>query len=205
MAKANWARTLTGAPMLSLWGIAVLVGMFQMVRYQMTPAVSARELPRRWPAGIDFAPAPGLPTLVMTLHPQCPCSRASVYELAELMARAAGKLDAHVLFVEPPNAPPSWLDGDLWRQANAVPGVVVSVDKDGRDAGAFGASTSGQVLVYSPAGELEFSGGITDGRGHEGDNPGFLSILSLLLDGKPTVSQTPVYGCSLGMCRNVHN
>jgi hypothetical protein len=137
----------------------------------------------------------------MILHPQCPCSKASVSELAGIMAHAAGRMDAHVLFVDPANAPAGWLDGDLWRQAKAIPNVVVSVDGEGRDAAAFAAETSGQVLVYDAKGVLQFSGGITDGRGHEGDNPGQLSVLDVVRTGKPEVTTTPVYGCSLGICQ----
>ena len=39
-----------------------------------------------------------------------------------LMARAGGRLDAHVLFVEPADAPADWLQGDLWSEAAAIPG-----------------------------------------------------------------------------------
>lgn len=122
-------------------------------------------------------------------------------ELAQIMARSAGRVDAHVLFVQPANAPKNWLDGDLWRTARTIPGVKVQVDKQGHDAAAFGATTSGQVLVYDAAGTLRFSGGITDGRGHEGDNTGLLAILDLVRLGKSPVASTPVYGCSLGVCR----
>ena len=141
----------------------------------------------------------------MTLHPQCPCSRASLTELAEIMARSEGRLEARILFVQPADAPADWLDGELWRRAKTIPGVTVSVDKDGRDAAAFGASTSGQVMVYEATGVIRFSGGITDGRGHEGDNAGMLSVLDLVRNGKSQVATTPVYGCSLGVCRIKRN
>jgi hypothetical protein len=202
MATGKSLRTLVVPCLACVWAIGVVLGMYGMVRYQMTPAADAKDTVGHWPSSVSITRAPGLPTLVMTLHPQCPCSRASVNELSELMARSSGRLDAHVLFVQPPGAPGGWLDGDLWRQANAVPGLHVSIDTDGRDAAAFGATTSGQVMVYDTAGNLEFSGGITDGRGHEGDNAGLLSLLSLVREGKTTLSQTPVYGCSLGICRN---
>jgi len=121
------------------------------------------------------------------------------------MARSAGRLDAHILFVQPANAPADWLDGALWQQAKTIPGVTISVDKDGRDAAALGASTSGQVMVYDAAGVIRFSGGITDGRGHEGDNAGMQSILDLIRFGKSSLATTPVYGCSLGVCRIKRN
>jgi hypothetical protein len=203
MAKGKWVRTRLVPGLACVWAIGVALGMYGMVLHQMTPAADGKGTITHWPSGISITRAPGLPTLIMTLHPQCPCSRASVYELSELMARTSGRLDAHAIFVQPPGAPANWLDGALWRAANAVPDLHVSVDKDGRDAAALGATTSGQVMVYDPAGNLEFTGGITDGRGHEGDNAGLLSLLALLREGKTTVSRTPVYGCSLGVCRNV--
>jgi hypothetical protein len=79
------------------------------------------------------------------------------------------------------------------------------VDKDGKNAVAFGASTSGDVRVYDTSGALRFSGGITDGRGHEGDNTGLDSVLDLVRVGKSPVSATPVYGCSLGICHTKGN
>jgi hypothetical protein len=171
-----------------------------MVRYQMTPGVQARTAPHIWPASIhDVAHKPGRFTLVMTLHPQCPCSRASLHELAQLMTRAGGRVDAHILFVKPQGATADWCDGDLWKQAKHIPGVNVSIDDDARDASIFGATTSGQVMIYDASGAIRFSGGITDGRGHEGDNTGLSAILGLIHDGNTAVSTTPVYGCSLGV------
>jgi hypothetical protein len=187
--------------MVLAWGFAVVVGMYGLVRYQMTPAAVGQEVPSLWPSNLSFSRNNDRATLIMTLHPECPCSRASVNELAQLMARSAGRLNARVLFIHPKNAPADWLNSDLWRQAKAIPGATVSLDEDGHDAAAFGASISGQVMVYDASGVLRFSGGITDGRGHEGDNAGLLSILSLVQNGKSQVSATPVYGCSLGVCR----
>ncbi len=191
--------------MVLAWAVAVVLGMSWLVRYQMTPAALASTAPSRWPAGITFPRDPNRSTLVMTLHPECPCSRASLSELAQILSRSEGRVDAHVLFVHPANAPANWINSDLWRQAKAIPNVTVSLDENGRDMKIFGATTSGQVMLYDAAGTLRFSGGITDGRGHEGDNPGMLSILSLIRDGKSQVSTTPVFGCSLGVSKAKSN
>jgi hypothetical protein len=198
-------KWLFGQPMIVAWGAAILFGMFTVDQYQMTPGANAAAPPARWPAGVTFPHNTTRSTLVMMLHPRCPCSRASLHELAELLARSTGRLDAHIIFVEPANAPADWLDGDLWQQAKTIPNVTISVDKDGRDAAAFDASTSGQIMVYDAAGIIRFSGGITDGRGHEGDNAGLQSILDLVRTGTSPVATTPVYGCSLGVCRIKHN
>ena len=60
------------------------------------------------------------------------------------------------------------------------------MDKEGSDAAALGATTSGQVMVYAVGGKLLFGGGITDGRGHEGDNAGSEAVLALLREEKPS-------------------
>jgi hypothetical protein len=185
--------------MVLTWAIAVVLGMCWLVQYQMTPGALAAEAPTRWPAAISFPRDPNRSTLVMTLHPECPCSRASLSELSQILSRSEGRVDAHVLFVHPANAPANWTNSDLWRQAKAIPNVTVSLDENGRDMNVFGATTSGQVMFYDAAGTLRFSGGITDGRGHEGDNPGMLAILSLVREGKSQLSSTPVFGCSLGV------
>ena len=190
-------KAMTGTPMVLAWAIAVGAGMTGMLRYQMTASIEAQIVPGKWPDDASIQRDSHRATLVMMLHPQCPCSRASLHELGELMARADGRLDAQVLFIEPANAPADWLNGDLWNQAKAIPNVAVSIDKDGKDAAAFGATTSGQVAVYDASGTMRFKGGITAGRGHEGDNAGYLAILSLIRDGSTQVVATPVYGCSL--------
>jgi hypothetical protein len=118
------------------------------------------------------------------------------------MDRADGRLAARVVFVMPAGAPPEWRNhggnsSSLWQQAEQIHGVDVSVDEGGKQAKALGAAASGDVSVFDSAGRLEFKGGITDGRGHEGDNEGLFAILALL-DGQPVqVRRTPVYGCEL--------
>jgi hypothetical protein len=202
MAAGKLTKLATSTPLLVIWGGIVAIAMVGLARYQMTSGASGRAAPHSWPAGLgDIARKPGRLTLVMTLHPKCPCSRASLHELSKLMTRAGEKMDAHILFVKPEGAPVDWCDGDLWKQAKDIPGVSVSIDSDAKEASIFGATTSGQVMVYDASGAIRFSGGITDGRGHEGDNAGLSAILGLILDGKTAVSTTPVYGCSLGICR----
>jgi hypothetical protein len=169
----------------------------------MTPSASAaasHAVPGQWPACPDIPRQPGHFTLVMALHPKCPCSRASVHELENLIAHSDGRLMTTVLFVVPAGAPADWLDTDLFRQANQIPRVRVVVDRDGADAAKFGATVSGQVALYDMQGKLLFAGGITDGRGHEGDNAGFDAIFELAREHKSAVVATPVYGCPLGIC-----
>jgi hypothetical protein len=135
--------------------------------------------------------------LLMFVHPQCPCSQASLSELELLMRHCAASLDAKVFFVQPQGLDEAWLKGALWKRASAIPGVEVAVDKQGKEAALFGAETSGSVCLYAPDGTLRFQGGITGARGHEGDNVGLSFIEQSVLEGRPGLSRTAVFGCSL--------
>ncbi len=188
---------LIGRACLAGWMAAVITGMILMARYQMTPAKDGAGIVVQWPAKTSVQRDSNRLTLIMALHPRCPCSRASVAELSSLVARANGRLTARVLFVQPKGASRDWVRGDLWDAAVAIPGVTVSIDADGKDAAAFGATTSGTVILIAETGKVLFNGGITDGRGHQGDNPGLLRILSLLHHAEPSVESAPVYGCRL--------
>jgi hypothetical protein len=133
--------------------------------------------------------------LVVALHPQCPCSRATVAELARLLAHAPEPPDVHVLFVAPADVEDAWVRAGLWQAVADLPGLHVVRD-DGTEARRFGARVSGQVLVYDGAGQLRFNGGITGARGHEGDNAGRAGIEALLA-GRPHAASTFVFGCLL--------
>jgi hypothetical protein len=165
-------------------------------RYSGTPGRAATPL-AAWPEDAPLQRAKGRSTLVMFAHPQCPCSRASIGELAILMARAQEKVDAHVFFYFPVHESSAWARTDLWDSARTIPGVEAIEDPGGALALRFGAFTSGQTLLYGPDGRLEFNGGITAARGHSGDNNGRQAILALLQGGTAERSVTPVFGCSL--------
>ena len=178
------------------WLVAVAAGLTVLWSYENAPGIPATP-PDRWPAASSLRRLPGVATLVMLVHPRCPCSRASLEELDRLMAHIPGALIAHVLFVKPAGLPEDWDKTDLWRRAAAIPGVSLTRDDGGAEARRFGAATSGETEVYDGDGRLLFSGGITAARGHEGDNAGRTAILSLLRSGGAEPTSTPVFGCSL--------
>ncbi|MDC0711302.1 RedB protein [Stigmatella sp. ncwal1] len=178
-----------------LWGGAVVGGMTALARYSHTAGPSA-EPPARFPEDSALRPTPGRFLLVMLAHPRCPCTRASLAELQEVMERAGPRVDAHVLFLHPERADAAWEEGPLWQRAAAIPGVTVRQDEGGVEAQRFGATTSGHVLLFDAGGHLRFSGGITGSRGHEGNNAGRASVEALVMQEEGR-SQHPVYGCAL--------
>lgn len=178
------------------WLLAVGGGFLVITHYQ-NGAGKAGNSPQHWPVGTQVARDSKRDTLLMFVHPQCPCTSASMEELNRLLARSHDKVAVQVWFFSPTNFSENWAQGKLWQSATAIPGVTVHLDRNGAQARFFGAETSGYVLLYDTRGELLFKGGITGSRGHAGDNAGESAVAALLAGGKPVVSQSKVYGCSL--------
>jgi hypothetical protein len=181
---------------LSLWSLAVGAGFKVLLDYEKRPGAAAVSS-SVWPAGIPSALASNQCNLVLIGHPKCPCTRTSVAELEEIMSRCRGKLKATAIFLQPSGETEEWSKTGLWRRSASIPGVECIADLDGRLAAKFGASTSGQVLLFDGNGRLLFSGGITGGRGHEGDNPGSSAVIAAVSGGAINLAHTPVFGCSL--------
>ncbi|HEX3560771.1 MAG TPA: hypothetical protein VHU19_16330 [Pyrinomonadaceae bacterium] len=179
-----------------LWLSMIGTGIRYIWNYESRPGVAATA-PDRWPAESRVKLASDRPTLVMLAHPHCPCTRASIGELARLMTQAQGRVTAYVLFVKPPDFSEGWEQTDLWASAAAIPGVTVVLDDEGTEASRFRAATSGQTLLYDTQGKLLFSGGITSARGHAGDNAGRSALVSLLTTDESGQKETPVFGCPL--------
>jgi hypothetical protein len=165
-----------------------------MVRFESSPGAPAHA-PASWPAQAGVARGRDY-TLVMSAHPRCPCTRASLDELAIVMAASGKRMTARVLFFVPEDAPPGWWETDLWRTAGSIPNVTPVLDRGGTLQRVFGAETSGSVAVYDAAGRLQFNGGLTAARGQRGENPGRLSLISLIESGE-AARMTPVFGCPL--------
>jgi hypothetical protein len=135
--------------------------------------------------------------LVLLAHPRCDCTRASLGELAELLARAPQRPRTFVVFIRPGGVDAAWAKTGTFDQATRIPGVTVIRDDNGDEADRFGSWTSGQTLLYDRDGQLVYSGGITGARGKSGDNTGRSTVLELLAGAHPTRATTQVFGCSL--------
>ena len=179
-----------------VWIALLTTGFFSLAREEFTPVAGAAAHPA-FPARSTLALSPDVPTLILFAHPHCPCTRASMHELAGLMASLQHRVAATVVFPLPQGVAPHWERGELWQEAVAIPGVRARADQDGRETERFGVKGSGHLLLYQPSGRLVFSGGITPSRGHEGDNPGRSAVVSLVVQGRSPVDHTPVYGCPL--------
>jgi hypothetical protein len=175
------------------WVGVVAGGYLLMMTHWSTPG-DPGEPPGRWPARSALRRDPARANLVMVLHPLCPCSRASLAELARVAAQCQGRVAVHLVFSPPREA----LGGAAARvrpAVAAVPGAEAVDDTTGAEAALFGAETSGHTLLYDRAGRLVFSGGITASRGHEGDSPGHDAVVARLNGQEVGCARAPVFGC----------
>jgi hypothetical protein len=173
--------------------LSVGFGLFELMDYSTTPATGAAP-PVHWPESSVLERRAGRVTVVMLAHPQCPCTRASIGELAIAAAQAPGRMDIHVIFAA---SPAFEVKSDLWYSAAAIPGTHVMADPGGAEIRKFGVKASGHTLAYDAGGRLMFSGGIVSARGHAGANRGRGAIVELARLGRSSVASSPVFGCAL--------
>src|SRR5437016_5113600 len=110
-----------------LWIGGVGGGMLWLWQYASSPGHTG-EVPAHWPRISQIVPATDRPTLVMFAHPKCPCTRASIAELARAMAACRERVAAHVVFFVPADATPDWERTDLTHAAESIPGVRITFD-----------------------------------------------------------------------------
>lgn len=182
------------SPLRQLWLAGVVLawcgvaawGLREMFAHETTPGATTAA-PAHWPADSRL-PRGTTATIAMFVHPQCPCSRASLQELAAITLDGTTTLAVVVSGPE--------VEGALWDAAGQIPRAVRIID-DGREAARFGALTSGYTVVYDGNGVRRFAGGVTGSRGHVGDNVGRDAIQQILRGGSNPRPEHPVFGCAL--------
>ena len=180
------------------WAGASCGGLALLTMYANSPGPS-QQSPSEWPLDSSIRLSERGSTLILFAHPRCPCTRASLGELEEIVARSRGFVTAWVVFFRPSGSDDRWDQTDLRETAAAIPGVHVVGDVDSVEARRFHATTSGHTVLYDDRGALLFSGGITLARGHAGDNAGRSAIESCLSDLAPACRHTPVFGCPIAI------
>ncbi|MFI4882635.1 MAG: hypothetical protein ACIAQU_08630 [Phycisphaerales bacterium JB064] len=182
---------------LGVWALACAVAFGALWTYANTPgergALAAGWTP---PAELDV---PGdRPVLILFAHPKCPCTRATMSELERLQRSHPGAFAVRVIFFEPVDATESWRETDLWQRAQRLRNALVVADPDGRLCAGAGAEVSGCVALLDPSGGVQFWGGITAARGHEGENLGLIALRDILDGQEPRQRTADVFGCGIG-------
>lgn len=180
---------------IGLWVTAVLLGMIGLQLYASTQGQSG---PVPSLQQFSYLPIDSRRfNLLIFIHPQCPCTRASLKELERLIVRAENRLAVLSIVYTPSKPPEGWDDNSIYKQLQSIPGISVIEDIDGVLAQQFGAYTSGWTILYSRTGQPLYWGGITLQRGHEGDNPGSQAILRYLDQPHLPATHGRIFGCPI--------
>ncbi|WP_145026409.1 thioredoxin domain-containing protein [Caulifigura coniformis] len=182
-----------------LWLAAVAAGFAVAMRHEKTAAPD-HDVATRFPEDAVCVAPLGKPMLIVFVHPKCPCTRASLEEVAALHHRCGDKLDMQFVFLERGDAPWRSEDTEHWETVRAINAGPAFVDVSGTEHRRFGATTSGEALLYMPDGSLAFHGGVTVGRGHSGVSAGRTAIEAIVLNSTGSgrdFTRTKVYGCPL--------
>lgn len=186
----------------TLWSATVAFGVVATLRHESIPG-PATEPPAAWPAAAKIRPDTTRPNLLVFVHPHCACTGATLKELAKALRLTADHPTAtRIVFVRPTGAPADWHLTDTLDLARSIPHATTVIDDDDADATRFDIETSGDVLLYDPAGRhLLFHGGITASRGHEGDNASADALIAALRGDAHPSPIHPVFGCALAAGR----
>lgn len=201
MPGAHRPRRLRAAPALLLgtllWGAGVVGGFAWLGGYETTPGEAGAPA-RAWPDDAGLGLDARRPTMVVFLHPRCPCSRATAEGVERLAARHGGAARLFAVFFRPEGSAPAWADTALRARFAAIAGCTSVDDPGGRLAWRFGARTSGHVAAFDARGARLFVGGITAARGRTGANVHEAALERALVAGAADPEPHPVFGCPLG-------
>ena len=172
----------------SAWVGGLVLGFRALVLHEITPGRVGTPSIARVEAAERYR-------LIVFIHPHCPCTSATLTELEKLTVKLSGRMEVKAFAVIPEGKSKEWADGSnlRWLEQWCDP----QLDYAGKGAAAYGARTSGHVVLFSPTGERLFSGGITASRGHQGANVGSDTVMEVVRTGSSKVHEAPVFGCSL--------
>lgn len=173
-----------------VWVVAVAAGFSLMTEYGLKTVETAAAAPRNPVVGDEE----GRAMLILAAHPKCPCTVATVNELARTLPKVRAPLRVQIALYIPPDEPASWAKAGVWRAAAQIPEVELALDRDGALARTLGAKVSGHAFLYDARGRLLFHGGLTSARGHEGASVGTRAIVSWMNEGHGPET-APVFGC----------
>ncbi|MGC3972620.1 MAG: hypothetical protein QM775_36330 [Pirellulales bacterium] len=121
-----------------IWGLLVIAGMAMLTAYANEPGATGEPPQRSRSANPGLQETSHKFQLSMFVHPRCPCSRASVRELARILSRGSSNVDATIYLYRPGRETDDWTAGDLRASAEQIPGLHVQTDPDGRRAAEMG-------------------------------------------------------------------
>ncbi len=138
----------------------------------------------------------GLVSLTCFIHPQCPCTRATLRDLERVATHVRETAQLRVV-VAYPSDHPEWMSTATVAFASTISGVRIVPDPGGLLTAACGVKTSGHTLIYGPEGDLRYSGGLVPLRNHEGNAETRDCVLQVIESQPKRPVQTPAFGCPM--------
>lgn len=191
-----------------LWLGAIVASFYFLGVYENSPG-KLGTIPPKWLKTSQIAITRQKPTLLVFLHPRCPCSQATLGALEIIISRSLNPCEIVVVFYTPKDAKKNWYQTHLFYKTQKISQFLqenelsttlrIYTDQEAEEAMKFGVKISGTVLLYDKTHALRFHGGITVSRGHfdSGDNFGVNAIVDILANKPNKMIQTPVFGCSI--------
>jgi hypothetical protein len=180
----------------ALWGAATFASWERLASHAYRQAATTSGV-ATWPQlGADFL-ADEKTRIVVFAHPGCPCTRATVAELAEVLADCPADASAAVVFVTAGLPDDVVSNSDTVAAARQTNNVIVVLDDDAQIAARYGATVSGETFAFNAAGRRIFHGGITAARGHRGTSGGRELLEQAIRNPAADTGEAPVFGCRL--------
>lgn len=138
-------------------------------------------------------------SLVLFYHPHCPCTQSAIRCLERIYHRMSRQPRLVAFVYCPVDSSASWMDTSLTRYIKTIADVKFIPDPGGEACRRYGVTTSGHLLLFDSQDRLAFSGGITPGRGHEGDSLSSVDLLQRCSEDAVSrpANSWPVYGCPM--------
>lgn len=181
------------------WLVLLAVAFSCLTLHEFSTASDAPQaIVTSWPSESRIERGAGRPTLLLFLHPKCPCSRATLRELERVFANVPDNAtELFVVATVRADGTDEWRDTVTMNAAQRLPNAELFIDPRGVEAGRFGATVSGQMMLFDRTGRRVFAGGVTPSRGHEGACPGADALVTVLRNETSQQREFPVYGCRL--------
>lgn len=174
-----------------VWAVLAVSVIAGALEYDSRPGEPPLRLPDATVAG------PGLWSLILMIHPDCPCTKATMRNLSTILESTRIPIKAEIVAAMP--------EGYKGPRANlAIARSIVKSDlvvmSESSASERFGARTSGHLFVFDPDRNLVYSGGLTPARGAE-DASSSLKWFQALVTQYPVASSGPTFGCPLAARR----
>ena len=146
---------------------------------------------------LENALSPSAPTLLLFLHPHCPCTKATIKNLDSVLNTSPDTVNFYAVAFCPLDETEQWVQSPIMNTLIEDLDAKVIIDHGSEISSAFGIKCSGHILLYSDRGELQFDGGITSSRGHEGYCLPQNDLQKILSNDAEQPVHWPVFGCPL--------